>query len=98
LFFIPVFPYESKYRLTCPICSWGVELSGSQIATAKQLNATTTAYLNKQMTDDLLYPRWHSDEGHAPSGERNHLTGIEERMDTGGVDVPKPAEGKVSAV
>src|SRR5438034_4551958 len=52
LFFIPIIPYESHYALMCPICSWGIELRGKQIATAMQLGTVTKAYLNKQITED----------------------------------------------
>src|ERR1051325_10129384 len=58
VFCIPLFPYASKHCLRCDVCSRSLELVGSQIAKAKQLNKVTTAYLNKEITDEqynLLY-------------------------------------------
>jgi len=52
LFFIPVIPYESRYYLLCEICSQGVELIGSQIDKAKQLNQATTSFLNNEITQE----------------------------------------------
>lgn len=31
LFFIPVFPYSSKYYCLCPICEKGIELTKSEV-------------------------------------------------------------------
>lgn len=35
-FFIPIFPYEVHYYLTCPICSWGVELNRAESKMLKE--------------------------------------------------------------
>lgn len=52
LFFLPVLPYESKHYLLCEICSRGIELDAQQVSKAKELNAATSAYLNKAMTEE----------------------------------------------
>lgn len=52
LFFIPVIPYESRYYLLCEICSQGIELKGSQIDKAKQLNQSTASFLNHEITQE----------------------------------------------
>ena len=44
LFFIPVFPYESKYLFICPTCSRGVELKGDHLDHARRLNSTAQDY------------------------------------------------------
>jgi hypothetical protein len=35
-FFIPVIPYCSAYRVTCPACGEGVTLSGEEVKAAKR--------------------------------------------------------------
>jgi len=37
LFFIPVFPYDSRHYMMCNVCSYGFELHGSEIDQAKEL-------------------------------------------------------------
>jgi hypothetical protein len=52
LFFVPVFPYESKYILLCSTCSRGRELYDKDIEKAKNYNRLTTSYLKKEITDE----------------------------------------------
>ena len=52
LFFVPVIPYESHHFLLCDVCSRGFELHGPQVDKAKRMNEATTAYLNKQTTEE----------------------------------------------
>ena len=57
IFFIPIFPYESKKLLLCPVCSYGIELSDTkynelcQIIEANKLlsaeKITRLEYLNR---------------------------------------------------
>ena len=37
LFFIPVFPYSIKHTLSCPICHYGLTLTGQQVEQMKPL-------------------------------------------------------------
>jgi hypothetical protein len=52
LFFIPVIPYNNDNYLLCPVCERGMELNSEQAERAKQLNGSTQAYLNKQITEE----------------------------------------------
>lgn len=52
LFFIPVLPYNSEYYLLCDICSRGLKISRSQLGLAKQMNQTTVAFLNGDLTQE----------------------------------------------
>ena len=52
IFFLPIIPYKSEHHLLCPICSWGVELHGSEIERAKQLAGHTTEYSGDRISDD----------------------------------------------
>lgn len=49
-FFIKIYAYRKRYRLTCNVCSRGVELRGRQVDAAKRLNGATLAYLNKSLS------------------------------------------------
>lgn len=51
LFFVPIFPYESKYILLCNTCSRGRELFDKDIEKAKNYNKLTTSYLKKEITE-----------------------------------------------
>lgn len=35
-FFIPIIPYRSVYRVTCPACGEGIPLSGEEVKAAKR--------------------------------------------------------------
>jgi hypothetical protein len=35
-FFIPVIPYRSAYRVTCPSCGEGMTISGEEVRAAKR--------------------------------------------------------------
>lgn len=37
LFFIPIFPYEVKHHLACPICKYGLVLNGDQTSKIKPI-------------------------------------------------------------
>jgi hypothetical protein len=52
LFFLPVFPYQSKHLRLCEVCSRGVELTGDKVAHAKALNLAATAYFAQTMSED----------------------------------------------
>lgn len=52
LFFIPIIPYSSKHLLLCPVCSRGQELSGADLAHAKQLNEIAVQYTNQAISGD----------------------------------------------
>ncbi|MCB9810401.1 zinc-ribbon domain-containing protein [Candidatus Nomurabacteria bacterium] len=49
LFFIPIFPYENKYHLACPICEYGITLNSEQISSIKPL-----AELNQQLVEGQI--------------------------------------------
>lgn len=51
LFFVPVFPYDTKNVLLCPICSRGIELGADQVEKAKQLNRLANAFLAKEIPE-----------------------------------------------
>lgn len=50
-FFVPVFPYESKYLFLCPTCSRGVLLEGERLDHARQLNSAAKDYLAGSMSE-----------------------------------------------
>jgi hypothetical protein len=52
LFFIPIFPYNSKHFLICKVCSRGIELSGEQIEKAMKLNSATGLYLKQTLSQE----------------------------------------------
>lgn len=55
LFFIPVFPYESKHLLLCPVCQQGIKLSGQQVARAMKLNQYSLAFINKTLNKEQYF-------------------------------------------
>jgi hypothetical protein len=57
LFFIPVFPYESKHLILCPVCQNGIRLTGQQVKRAIELNQHTLAFINKTMDRDQYAAR-----------------------------------------
>lgn len=52
LFFIPIFPYEIKHHLTCPICKYGVTLSGEQVAQMKPIAEVNQLLVDGKITSD----------------------------------------------
>lgn len=52
LFFIPVFPYESKHLIVCPVCQNGITLKGQQLVRAQKLNHYSLAFVNKTMSEE----------------------------------------------
>lgn len=46
LFFIPIFPYEIKYHLSCPVCKYGITLDQKQTDELKPL-----AEINQLLVD-----------------------------------------------
>jgi hypothetical protein len=51
LFFVPIFPYESKHALLCPICSRGFELNGQQLEHARQLNSAMRGFSSGSVSE-----------------------------------------------
>ena len=52
IFFIPIFPYEIKHHLTCPVCKYGVTLKGEQVAQMKPLAETNQLLVDGKITAD----------------------------------------------
>lgn len=52
LFFLPVFPYDTKHVLLCPICSHGIQLRGNQLDQARRLNSAAQSYFADTMSED----------------------------------------------
>jgi hypothetical protein len=53
-FFIPIFSYQSQYRIECPTCACGLELSSEEAKAAKrgELNLTiSTAGTDSKQSD-----------------------------------------------
>jgi hypothetical protein len=50
-FFLPVFPYESKYVFLCPICSQGVHLEGDELDHARRLNVAARSYFAGEVSE-----------------------------------------------
>jgi len=57
LFFIPVFPYSSKYLLLCDVCSKGVQLKGEHLQRAKQMNILTNELFKETISKDEYWTR-----------------------------------------
>lgn len=51
LFFIPVFPYEIKYFLSCPICQYGVKLNRTQVSEIKPLAIANKSLIEGKITE-----------------------------------------------
>jgi len=51
LFFIPVIPYKTKYFLGCPICQYGVTLSGDQLETIRPLAEANKLLIDGQISE-----------------------------------------------
>ena len=52
LFFIPIFPYEIKYFLSCPICKFGLTLNREQIKEIKPLAEINQLLLDGKITQE----------------------------------------------
>jgi len=52
LFFIPVFPYESKCLLICPVCNYGVELDGQKFNELKVIAENNSALIEGRITEE----------------------------------------------
>ena len=52
LFFIPIFPYEVKYRLACPICKYGMVLNGDQTAKIKPITIANQLLIDGKITQE----------------------------------------------
>lgn len=52
LFFIPVFPYEIKYHLLCPVCKWGIELNQKQINDIKPIAEANQLLIDGKISQD----------------------------------------------
>lgn len=52
LFFIPVFPYEIKYFLSCPICQYGLTLKKEQIDEIKPLAEANQLLVDGKITKE----------------------------------------------
>ena len=57
LFFIPIFPYEIKHHLTCPVCKYGVTLKGEQVAQMKPLAETNQLLVDGKITADEYHAK-----------------------------------------
>lgn len=52
LFFIPIFPYQIKYHLTCPICQYGLKLESEQINKMRPLAEANQLLIDGKINDD----------------------------------------------
>ncbi|OJI07306.1 hypothetical protein BK005_01925 [bacterium CG10_37_50] len=52
LFFIPVFPYENKHFLSCPICQYGVELKSAQADEIKPFAEANQLLIDGKITEN----------------------------------------------
>ena len=48
LFFVPIIPYESLFRLLCETCSSGIELNGGEVEAALNLNQEAVKVIQKR--------------------------------------------------
>jgi hypothetical protein len=51
-FFVPIFPYESSHRLTCPVCGVGREVSGAELKRARLFAETNAAFAAGHLRDE----------------------------------------------
>jgi len=51
LFFIPIFPYDNKYILACPICTSGFEVDSDKFKKLKEIAENNTALLQGKITE-----------------------------------------------
>ena len=66
LFFIPVFPYEIKYFLTCPICQYGVKLDRAQIDEIKPLAEANQLLVDGKITKEEYQAKINLLNGNSP--------------------------------
>ncbi len=52
LFFIPIFPYEIKHHLACPICKYGLVLNGDQTSKIKPLAEANQLLIDGKITQE----------------------------------------------
>lgn len=57
IFFIPIFPYEIKHHLTCPVCKYGVTLKGEQVTQMKPLAETNQLLVDGKITTDEYHAK-----------------------------------------
>jgi hypothetical protein len=50
LFFIPIFPYETNYLLTCPICNHGTHITAQVFNKLKPVAENNLNFLNKSIS------------------------------------------------
>ncbi|PIS42729.1 MAG: hypothetical protein COT24_01890 [Candidatus Kerfeldbacteria bacterium CG08_land_8_20_14_0_20_40_16] len=51
LFFIPIFPYENKHLLICPVCTYGAKIERKEVENLKQLANFNSDLINGRITD-----------------------------------------------
>ena len=66
LFFIPIFPYEIKYFITCPICRYGVELNREQIDKIKPLAEANQLLVDGKMKKEEYQTKLNSLDNNKP--------------------------------
>ncbi len=52
LFFIPIFPYEVKHHLACPICKYGLVLNRNQISEIKPIAVANQLLIDGKITQE----------------------------------------------
>lgn len=52
LFFIPIFPYEVKHHLACPICKYGLVLNGDQTSKIKPVAIANQLLIDGKITQE----------------------------------------------
>jgi len=57
LFFIPVFPYEAKYNLSCPVCQYGITLKGEQVKQFKPVAEANELLITGKITETEYHSR-----------------------------------------
>lgn len=58
LFFFPLFPYQSKHFLFCPVCTRGAELEGQRLQYAKYRNAAARSFPAETLLEAYGVPDW----------------------------------------
>jgi len=51
IFFIPIFPYENKHLLICPVCTYGAKIERKEVENLKQLANFNSDLINGRITD-----------------------------------------------
>lgn len=60
LFFIPIFPYESKHMLICPVCNYGAKVESSEVEKLKQLAQSNSDLISGKITTEEYRQRLQS--------------------------------------